>query len=1128
MPVYLYWHNFFPHSKMIPLNRSAGYWTLLLFTILTACQQSTQKNVEHQQGEQLFTLLPADSTHIDFSNNLDEAPNLNVLMYEYFYNGGGVGVGDLNGDGLQDLYFTGNMSDCKFYLNKGKMQFEDVTAKSGIAVRSAPWRTGVTIADINGDQKQDIYIAYSGRVRPENRSDQLFINMGNDASGVPHFEEKSDAFGLADSSFTTQVFFFDFDRDGDLDMFSLNHNPQNMPVLDEASTASLLKKQDLAIGVRLYRNNNNHFEDITAKAGLSSSPLTYGLGAGIADLNEDGWPDIYISNDYNVPDYLYINNHDGSFSDQKFSMLGHTSQSSMGNTVTDINNDGHPDIFVLDMLPADNYRQKLLLSPDNYEKFDLIVRSGFYYQYMRNVLQLNNGNGTFSEIGQLAGLSNTDWSWAPLCADFDNDGWKDMYITNGYLRDYTNMDFLKFMNDYVAERGRLNKEDVLNLLKQMPSSNVVNYMFRNNGDLRFTDVGTDWGFSIPSNSNGAAYADLDNDGDLDIIVNNINIPAFVYRNDANLKLKHHYLDVRLKGAGMNTDGIGAKLYAYSKSGLQFLEQMPARGYQSTVSNILHFGLGDQTSLDSIKVIWPGGAEQVLQQVKADQVLTLEQLNAKPATKQPAQISPVFKLADDPLHYSHQTAAVNDFKRQPLLINSLSFSGPCFAKADINGDGLEDLYAGGGVGQPGAIYLQTKNQKFQLSQQTAFDADRNSEDASAVFLDANKDGAMDLYVASGGYHNFQPNDPALQDRLYLNDGKGKFTRATNALPNMPGSKGCVRVTDLNGDGYPDLFVGGRVIPGNYPATPDSWLLVNDGKGNFTDRTADLAPELKKIGMVTDAAWADMNGDQLPDLVLVGDWMPLSIFLQSNGKLTNQTNAILGGNYSGWWNTLLVTDMNGDNKPDIVAGNLGLNSQCRASKEEPAELWFKDFDNNGSIDPILNFYIQHKPYPYVTRDELLDQMSMMRTRFPDYKSYADKSMQEVFTADEMKDAQKLTANQLATTYFESSGNNRLVLKELPVQAQFAPVFTITALDYNHDGNKDLLLCGNMNHARLKFGKYDASYGILLKGEGSGKFSYVNQIESGLQLKGDVRAVVSINDLLLFGINQSPAKAYKFHSK
>lgn len=1108
---------------------------IIAFFILSLCLFQCKKKggTEVAPADALFTLLEPTQTGVDFQNKITEGLNTNVLMYEYFYNGGGVAVGDVNNDGLDDLYFTSNMESNRLYLNKGNLTFEDISGTSGASGRAGPWKTGTTMADVNGDGWLDIYVCYSGSVAPENRTNQLFINRGANAHGRPTFVEVATEYGLNSPATSTQASFFDYDKDGDLDLFLLNHNPRSLPVLDEATTAEILKVDDPENGMRLFRHDQGPdgqplFKDITRQAGLLSSALSYGLGAAMADYNGDGWVDMYISNDYTIPDFLYINNQRGGFVNQLNNSIGHVSHFSMGSDAADVNNDGLVDIFTLDMLPEDNRRQKLLMAPDNYEKFDFNLRVGFGHQYMRNMLQINQGlvNGalTFSEVGQLAGVSSTDWSWAALFADYDNDGWKDLYITNGYLRDYTNLDFLKYMGDYVQNnQGNIQRDNVLELVQKIPSSNLTNYVFKNQGNLSFQNLSQAWGIAQNANSNGAAYSDLDNDGDLDLVVNNINLPAFIYQNEADKKLKHHYLKIKLEGEGQNKLGLGAKVTIYQGDKMQYLEQMPTRGYQSSVSPVLHFGLGENASIDKLQITWLSGKTEVVQQPKADQLLVLSEKNAG-AKAADANVTPaLFKEIPSPIAYTDPTNSINDFKRQPLLTNPLSQVGPCMSKGDANGDGLEDVYVGGTGEQAGALFIQNQNGSFTRKNQAAFDGDKASDDADALFFDANGDGFQDLYVCSGGYANFIPEDPALQDRLYLNDGKGNFSKSANALPKMLVSKSCVSATDVNGDGKLDLFVGGRVIPGRYPEIPRSYLLINDGSGKFKDQTQALAPTLANLGLVTDAAWQDLNGDKKAELILVGEFMPITVFAQNGGKWADVSSTYFDQKYAGFWNRLLLEDLNGDGKTDLLVGNLGLNSQLKASATEPVELYFKDFDDNGAMDPILCCFIQGKSHPYITRDELLDQMSIMRPRFPDYKSYADAGLKEVFTPEELKGASHLEANYLKTALFIASANGKFQEKALPLEAQSAPVFALTALDFNQDGKKDLFLGGNINKARLKFGKYDANYGLILQGDGQGGFKVVPQKQAGLRLQGDVRSVLALQNKLIVGVHQQAVKAY-----
>lgn len=1106
----------------IPFNT----FLLLLLPFMWHCNtHPSEVSIIDTVPNPLFTLLSPEQTGIHFQNTLTEGPNTNILVYEYFYNGGGVATGDFNGDGLTDAYFTANMSENHLYLHQGDFKFKDVTAASGAAGRPGPWKTGVSLVDINGDQKLDIYVSYSGMLPEPKRANQCFINLGNDANGVPHFEDRAAAMGLASAGFSNQAYFFDYDRDGDLDMLLLNHNPKSLPILNEIQNAEMIRQDDPLQGLRLFRQDKGVFADVTKAAGIRGSALSYGLGLGISDVNRDGWPDFYVSNDYAVPDYLYLNNKNGTFTDEMGEGIGHNSQFSMGNDVADVNNDGLPDIVTLDMLPEDNKRQKLLMGADNYSKFDLNVRSGFHYQYMRNMLQLNNGNGTFSEIGQLVGISNTDWSWAALLADYDNDGWKDLFISNGYYRDYTNLDFINFMDGVVKEKGRLNREDVLQIIKKMPASNVVNYIFSNKDGLSFENKTRDWGMQRPSNSNGAAYADFDNDGDLDLMVNNINQDAFVYRNEAKKQNDNHYLQVTLQGTDGNTQGIGTSVTIFAAGKRQVLEQFCARGYLSAVAPVLHFGLGQATQADSLVVNWPDGKQQILTTIPANQRITLRAKEAgKPTASKSTPIIPLFKSITAPIDYQQPKLSLRDFNRQSLLLSELSFIGPCMVKGDVNGDGREDVLTGGAVGQAIALFLQQANGAFSRKNLPAFDFHKNFTDADLALFDANGDGHLDLYAASGGYHQLKEQDTLLQDRLYLNDGKGNFAYSAAALPDTRSSKGCVAVGDCNRDGFPDLFVGGRVVPGRYPEAPRSFLLINDGKGHFTDQTDAVAPTLRKLGMITDAAWVDLEQDGQLELALVGEWLPLCIFGMQNGKLESQNPKYLTDSYMGWYNTLSVADVNHDQKPDVIVGNMGLNTQFRATNQQAVSLHYGDLDGNGSIDPIFCCYVQGKDYPCVTRDELGQQLPRMKARFTSYESYSIATLLDIFPQNDLKKAELLVAGNMSTAIFLNQGGQSLKWQPLPVQAQYSPVYAIGVADVNGDSHPDVLLCGNNSHAKLRFGKFDANYGTLLLGDGKGNFQYLPQTQSGFKLKGDVRSILNIGNKWLFGVNEGAVRAYE----
>ncbi|UCH62726.1 MAG: VCBS repeat-containing protein [Fidelibacterota bacterium] len=1107
------------------------------------------------QIDDLFTMLPDDYTHLKFENRLVDEINYNVFKYRNYYNGGGVAIGDVNNDGLPDVYLVANWRPNKLFLNQGDLVFRDVTKQAGVA-GIHNWSTGVCLVDINGDRRLDIYVCNSGNIKGDNRANELFVNQGNEKNGVPVFIEAAAEYGIDCQGFSSQAAFFDYDKDGDLDLYVLNNAFRAISTFDLSN--NLRHERDPYGGDRLYRNDppisseqapstrsGRRFVDVSEEAGIYGSVVGFGLGVMVTDINNDQWLDIYVANDFFERDYIYINNHDGTFNEKLEEMVRHISNSSMGGDIADINNDGFMDIYATDMLPEDDYRLKTTFSFETFDFNKKMIEWGYYHQLSQNVLQLNRGfdpqhNMSFSEIGLLAGVAETDWSWGAIIVDLDNDGLKDIFVSNGIFRDVTDQDYLAYLMQEENMRAILRGDriDFPDLIRKIPSNRLSNYAFRNNGDLTFSNQAEGWGLDIPSFSNGAAYGDLDGDGDNDLVINNVNQQAFVFRNETDSLTDNHYLKVKLVGEGMNPFAVGSRVSLKCADQQIFvLEQLPMRGFRSSVDYVLTFGLGEHDLVDTLIVDWPDGTRGITANVAADQVVTLYQRDAQPYIEKPDRdADPVFRDITEtfPLRYRHVENEFVDFHREPLIPHQLSTEGPKIAKGDVNSDGLEDLYIGGSKGFAGKLLVQTASGTFRSTNEQVFQEAKISEDAGVAFFDPDGDGDLDLYVVSGG-NEYSRRAPALLDRLYINNGRGVFTQSSSSLPRFYASGSCVAPGDFDSDGDQDLFVGSRSIPWKYGLTPTSYLLENDGEGTYSVITGEYAPGLANTGMVTDAEWIDYDKDGNLDLVVVGEWMPVTLFQNTGDSLVNVTGRVGLEKTNGWWNCVLVDDLNEDGYVDLVVGNLGENSKIQVSQSEPASIYISDFDSNGLIEQILCFYKLGESYPMLLKPDFMNQLPYLNEKYPKHADYAAKRVTEIFTEEQVNKAVVKKAYTFATTLFCGNEDGTFLKQPLPAEAQFSPVYAIIAGDFDSDGSKDLLLAGNFYGIKPQLGRYDASYGTLLRGNGAGGFASVPMWNSGLSLTSQVRDMVSLTyrnkqEVIIIAKNNDRIQVYEimtFHN-
>lgn len=1071
---------------------------------------------EKAQEETLFRLVEPDSSALHFTNQIQETAQANILTYQYFYNGGGVAVGDVNNDGLEDLYFTANQGSNKLFLNLGDLKFRDITLATGTGGREQAWSTGAVMVDINSDGLLDIYVCYSGNLPPEQRKNQLFVNQGFDSKGIPFFKEMAAEFGLDDPAFSTSAYFADLDKDGDLDMLLLNHNPMLFNNLNANAFKTMLETKDLMSSSKVYRNEKGKFRDVSSEIGIDSGTLSYGLGAIIGDFNEDGWPDIYIGNDYSAPDYFYVNQGDGSFVNQLQSSFSHTSLYSMGVDAADINRDGLLDLISLDMFPEDNKRQKLLHSPENYEHYQLFLEVGLHHQLMRNMLQLNNGNGTFSEVAQVAGVSTTDWSWAPLFADYDNDGFTDLFVSNGFLKDFTNLDFINYRQQ-VMQETKPNQQQVLDLIHAMPATKIGNYAFKNTNGINFQNSSAAWGLDMPGNSNGAVYADLDLDGDLDLIINNLNEPAQLYQNLTVDQGKGNFLQVKLIGSPENAAGIGAKIRLFSGQTIQYQQQQVYKGFQGNVTSVLHFGL-DSAAIDSVRIDWPSGESQTVFSPKSNQRMELKLIDATGTQIRETPPKPNFRTFST-YQFDAKSTHFNDFKRQSQLLYSLSNAGPFLASGDLDGDGKNELISSS-LGDELLIFegvnsLQKPSKRIPI---------QGASLSSVLCIDADGDGDLDIYLGKGGYEDLSESDPRLQDQLLINDGEGNFELASETiLPQKLISTSVVTSWDVDGDGQAEIFVGGGYTPGRWPESAGSYLLKWVG-GKFELVENPLFEQLKRVKA---AVVFDLDKDGQEELIIASEFGMISVLSSKAGAVIDRTLEFFPNGKTGLWRSLLIEDLDGDGSPEILAGNWGLNSRLKTEAEIPVRVYFADFDENGSVDPLMTFPVQGVEYPFLSRDELAGQLYRKKAQFDTYERFSKALITDVLNEAELSKATIITAETLETQLFTLK-NGRFESVTLPMEVQFSPVNTSVSI-LHKQGEKKVLLLGNLENARLKIGKIEANSGLILALDSlSGTWKARSAAQSGLGLKGEVTSAKKVDDLVWIGIRNWGLKAIKQEGK